>query len=509
MDIKSRSKKATFSNAASHPIVSDNVCESSSSCIKQNHDRTLSSCKLDMLIDAAQPTTTQSPNEQFNLIVDEKPITAVDWQEVMSRITLASLTQQHPSFNDIDFYNIETQACLNLTYQPGPIFVPTAHSKNSMFHLQLLSHPLMPLNALKTWKVGPLNITLLPLHNNIHDRFDDMVVHDNHPNLKKRLRSSKHSSVFVTDFSSSRKTSQNQTHFYRQYPFHTLDIKITDMSFPASGCLPMKLEFSVEVMDPLSRKTTFKVHSNPFVVISNCNQWTQGFAVCLKNFIFPNNSNQASFCRFFNFLQLGYLDSKGFSERRFLEPNEIRLWIKDTLDLIETFDFKRGKRDRVLFETHDIVSEDLFDYWFEKAGSVFYDLHTSNVGKLFQTLWAKGFIGIGSFVQTDNNEVSSNISESSHHDYHPGRCRLYVDTKTIDERPAHESYLILETPDVSYQLLSFERDHLAYFFEHSKNAMGCTHLVSVTNVGNTLPIETIFTPRNNTTSGGKSTTISR
>lgn len=412
----------------------------------------------------------QPPSEQFKAIVDEKPISAADWEEVLQLDSLGALTQRTPSFDMINPHDIRTHACLSLTKQPGPVYVANAHSATSLFHVQLLPHPLMPGQALKTWKVGPLKVQLLP------DSDDDSRL-----GSKKRGRPAKQSPP-PRQQPAKRKAHNAAASFHREYPFDKLDIQIADMSFPASGCRPMRLEFSVTIMDPLSREATFTVSSNPFMIISNCNQWKDGLAVCLRNFVFPNNSSQAPFNRFFNFLHLAYLDSKGFPEPRFLDPAEIRLWLRDALDVAQQHS-RSAERDRVLLETHGVVTEDLFETWFEMAGPVLYDLHTSNVGKLFQKLWATGFVGIGTTRPTDDPLEGS-----------PGHYRLNINTQMLDERP-QESYLVLQAPDHFYPLLALERDHLAYFFEHSRNSRDCTHLLSATTAGKTLPIQTIFAPR--------------
>jgi hypothetical protein len=221
------------------------------------------------------------------------------------------------------------------------------------------------------------------------------------------------------------------------------------------------------------------------MIISNCNQWKDGLGICLRNFIFPNTCTQASFNRFFNYLHLAYLDSKGFSEARYLDPTEILNWLLDSTEGEPRLD-----RDKQLLEIHQTVTMELFETWFETAGPVLYDLHTSNVGKLFQKLWAAGFVGIGA-----HRSVKDEL------DSEPGHCRLNINTLQGDDKP-YESYLVLQTQDKSYALLALERDHLAYFFEHSRNSQGCTHLISATDPNNALPIEEIYAPRGSISASG-------
>lgn len=412
----------------------------------------------------------QAPAEQFKAIVNEKPISAADWEEVLQLDSLGALTQRTPTFEVLNPHDIRTHACLSLTKQPGPVYVANAHSATSLFHLQLLPHPLMPAQALKTWKVGALKVQLLP------DGDDDVRL-----GSKKRGRPAKQSPP-PRQQAAKRKAHNATASFHREYSFDKMDIQIADMSFPASGCRPMRLEFSCTIMDPLSREATFTVYSNPFMIISNCNQWKDGLAVCLRNFVFPDGLGQAPFNRFFNFLHLAYLDSKGFPEPRFLDPAEIHLWLRDALDVAQQ-QSRSAERDRVLLESHNVVTEDLFENWFDMAGPVLYDLHTSNVGKLFQKLWATGFVGIGT-TRTSNDTLDTT----------PGHYRLNINTQLMDDRP-QESYLVLQAPGQFYPLLALERDHLAYFFEHSRNSRDCTHLISATTVGKALPIQSIFTPR--------------
>lgn len=414
----------------------------------------------------------QTPAEQFKAIVNEKPISAADWEEVLQLDSLGALTQRSPAFDALNPHDIRSHACLTLTKQPGPVYVANAHATAAVFHVQLLPHPLMPAQALKTWKIGPLKVQLLP------DGDDDM-----RSGSKKRGRPTKQSqSPPPRQTSAKRKAHNAAANFHREYTFDKLDIQIADMSFPASGCRPVRLEFSCSIMDPLSREATFLVYSNPFMIISNCNQWKDGLAVCLRNFVFPDGTTQAPFNRFFNFLHLAYLDSKGFPEPRFLDPAEIRLWLRDSLDVAQQ-QSRGAERDRLLLESHNVVTEDLFENWFDMAGPVLYDLHTSNVGKLFQKLWATGFVGIGT-TRTTNDTLDST----------PGHYRLNINTQLLDDRP-QESYLVLQAPNQFYPLLALERDHLAYFFEHSRNSRDCTHLISATTVGKALSIQTIFTPR--------------
>lgn len=402
----------------------------------------------------------QTPAEYFRAVVDKECIPAKTWSEDARFGDLSALTQRSPCFTLLDHLNIKTHACLAITDQPGPVFVANAHSASGSFRVQLLPHPLMPAQALKTWKIGPLKVTLL------NDSEDEAKIAS-----KKRGRPNKPSAKPL-------KRKVTTATLNRDYLFDKLDICITDLTFPASGCRPMRLEFSCTIMDPLNRVATFTALSHSFMIISNCNQWKDGLGICLRNFIFPDGTNQAPFSRFFNYLHLAYLDSKGFPEARYLDPLEIRTWLLDcaTNDL-------RMERDRILLDSHHTVTDDLFEAWFDVAGPVLYDLHTSNVGKLFQKLWAAGFVGIGTTRAqlTDLDQV-------------PGHYRLNINTQQSEEN-SRESYLILQSTTRSYALLALERDHLAYFFEHSRNSQGCTHLISATDDSLTLPIESIFAPK--------------
>jgi hypothetical protein len=411
---------------------------------------------FDSLVKATE-IERQSPADMFRAMVDQSPITSKSWSNDPLFGELSALTQRSPSFVLLDHMDINSHACLTITDQPGPVFVANAHSASGSFRVQLLPHPLMPAQALKTWKVGPLKVTLL------NDSEEEAKVAS-----KKRGRPNKPNSKPVK-----RKTMSATLN--RDYTFDKLDISITDLTFPASGCRPMRLEFSCTIMDPLNRVATFSVLSNAFMIISNCNQWKDGLGICLRNFIFPDGVNQAPFNRFFNYLHMAYLDSKGFDESRYLEPIEIKNWLLDCASHELRLD-----RERQLLEVHNTVTDDLFEAWFEVAGPVLYDLHTSNVGKLFQKLWAAGFVGIGT-----KRDHFGDL------DYVPGHFRLSINTQQTGEN-ARESYLVLQSRDMAYSLLALERDHLAYFFEHSRNSQGCTHLISATNPDQALPIESIF-----------------
>lgn len=422
---------------------------------------------IDSLVRAAERDRL-TPADFFQALVDSRIITAEEWAQGGVLSNLQALTQRTATFGILDHLDINTHACLSITSQPGPVFVANAHSPSGSFKIELLPHPLMPAQALKTWKVGPLKVTLL------NDSEDEAKL-----NSKKRGRPNK------TPIKPGKRKGTTAS-LQKDYPFDKLEIIITDLSFPASGCRPMRLEFSCSIMDPLNRVATFSVVSNSFMIISNCNQWKDGLGICLRNFIFPATSTQAPFSRFFNYLHLAYLDSKGFVEARYLDPTEIRNWLADS-----TQNELRLDRDRQLLEVHDTVTMDLFESWFEIAGPVLYDLHTSNVGKLFQRLWAAGFVGIGA-------HRSVNLADGSGE---PGYCRLNINTLQGDDKP-YESYLVLKTKEKSYALLALERDHLAYFFEHSRNSQGCTHLLSATDPNNVLPIEEIYAPKGAVSTSG-------
>jgi hypothetical protein len=414
---------------------------------------------FDTLVKATE-TERESPGEHFRITADRECFSAKTWSEDPRFGDLTALTQRAPVFTLLDHLNIKTHACLAITDQPGPVFVANAHSASGAFRVQLLPHPLMPSQALKTWKIGPLKVTLL------HDSEDEAKIAS-----KKRGRPNKAPLKPL-------KRKPTTATLNRDYLFDKLDICITDLTFPASGCRPMRLEFSCTIMDPLNRVATFTAMSHSFMIISNCNQWKDGLGICLRNFVFPEGANQAPFSRFFNYLHLAYLDSKGFPEARYLEPEEIRTWLLDCAS-----HDARMERDRVLLETHQTLTDDLFETWFDVAGPVLYDLHTSNVGKLFQKLWAAGFIGIGT--------KRSRLTEL---DQTPGHYRLTINTAQTDEQ-ARESYLVLQSLERTYSLLALERDHLAYFFEHSRNSQGCTHLLSATDDYLTLPIESVYAPK--------------
>lgn len=419
---------------------------------------------LDSLVRAAEKDTV-SPGEHFQRTVDLRAIPPIEWSEGTILYNLGTLIHRPPAFRFLDPLDITTHAVLAVTSQPGPVFVATAHAPSGSFRVELLPNPLMPAHALKTWKVGPLKVTLL-------NESDEEVK----PQTKKRGRANKLPTKTA-------KRKPMATTLQSEYPFDKLEVTISDLAFPASGCRPMRLEFSCHVMDPLGRQATFTAASNSFMIISNCNQWKDGLCVCLRNFVFPNGSSQAPFNRFFNYLQLTYLDSKGFPEARFLDPSEVKHWLLDSCVNEHQFE-----RDRQLLEQHQTVTIDLFETWFEIAGPVFYDLHTSNVGKLFQKLWAAGFVGIGSVrTITDDNT------------FKPGHCRLTINTRPSDDT-GNESYLMLQQGDKNYVLLTLERDHLAYFFEHSRNSQGCTHLLSSIIPGVTLPIEDVYAEKASRTS---------
>lgn len=409
---------------------------------------------LDSLVHAAE-TDPISIRESFQSTADKRPITPLEWSEGTTLYNLGSLIYRHPQFPVFDPTDITTHAVLAVTSHPGPVFVPPARSHCGAFRVELLPHPQMDPLARSSWKVSSLQITLL----------NESDGEPRPQQSKKRGRPPSKPRVVLMPIHS-------------EYAFDKLEATISDLTFPASGGRSARLEFECQVYDPsrpLRRQhANFIAHSNPFMVTSNCNQWTEGFRVCLRHFVFPDGATQAPFNRFFNYLQLLYLDCKGFPEARFLDPFEIHNWLLDS-----STDEHQLDRDRQLLATQQSVTLDLFDTWFGVAGQVFYDLHTTNVGKLFQKLWAAGFVGIGS-VRTKPDCT-----------YEPGHCRLTINSHPSDGS-CDESYLMLHQADKCYVLRTLERDHLSYFFQHSRHSLGCTHLLSSITPGAVLPIEEVY-----------------
>lgn len=414
---------------------------------------------------ATDKVDNRTPAEYFKAVVDHECIAPETWRSDQHFGDLAALTQSQPVFAAWDPQDIRTHACLAVTRQPGPLVVPNAHSPIGPFCVQLLPHPLMPVNALKTWKLSKLRVTV---------KCDEVEEFHTNAALNKNKKKRHRSATGVS--TRNKNAAQPVIGIIREYPFERMEIYIFDMTLPASGCRPVKLEFSCTVLDPLNRIATFTACSNPLTVTSNCNQWQGALGSFLKHAIFGEfGATQAPFCRFFNYLQLAYLGSKGFPDERYLEPEEIRGWMMrcavNGMRLLE--------RSGELLEKHEVVTFDLFEAWFEVAGTVFYDLHTTNTGKLFQRLWAAGFVAIGS---TSSAGPTTELAQT------PGYFRLNIDT----DQTSSQSYLVLQSLTRSHNLLQLERDHLDYFFEHSRNSEGCTHLMSFNDDHLVLPVESIF-----------------
>lgn len=407
----------------------------------------------------AQSSSKQKkPCEYFRSIVDMECITPETWNTEPMLNDLEALAQQSPSFLAFDTSNIDTHACLAVTDQPGPVLVANSNSTIGSFRVQLLPHPWMPAQALQTWKVSALKVSMIHLANSVTNGAS-----------KKRKRAGSSNNTPSKSF-----TAKKTTLSIREFIFDKLDISIADITLPPSGSQPVRLEFSCMVMDPLGRTTTYKALSLPFTVTSNCNQWKFGLGICLRHHIFPGRVQQAPFARFFNVVQLMYLATKAFPEARYLEPGEMMGWLLDCATLVPGM-----QRDHTLLTTHGVVTSELFEAWFDGAGAIIYDLHTCNVGKLFQKLWAEGFVGIGT-------KHPESILDSL-----PGHCRLSINTTHLDMRD-RESYLVLQSSSETYALLSLERDQLAYFFEHSRHSQHCTHLISAVDNSLALPIESVF-----------------
>jgi hypothetical protein len=442
------------------------------------------------LMETRVPTTQQTPADVFRGLVDRIRIDADSWMTNPMFASHARLTHVPVEFPLLDHLDLSTHAKLVITEQPGPFYIPNANQVSDRFRIQLVPHPLMPNGALSSWKVSPLHMRT--------------IVDGQHPNLtnssaKKSTKKRRHSETTNASSSTplvdpsqvqplvkSKRKVRDMAFIYADYPFGEagrLDLVIDDLVFQATGCRPMTVQFSCMAIDPLGRIHTFKVESNPLVVISNCNQWKEGLGICLRHLIFSSPSTtQVPFNRVFNYVQMACIATRGTDDYRYLSSVEIMVWLIDCCAMVVDNDPPIPKRDIDLLEKNDVVTKAVFDRWYEAAGPVLYDLHTCNVGKLFQKLWTSGFIGIGPYLFPDPY-----ISVY-------GCFRLVIDTTRI-VRDAQESYLVLQTSKRQYPLLALERDQLAYFLEHSRHSVGCTHLLSATSHGQSLVVDTVITKK--------------
>lgn len=400
-------------------------------------------------MDVKGDQTEKNIADEFRAMADAKIISPQVWEGSTFIKKLPFLLQSTPKFPIFDFHDISTHAALVVTSQPGMIHVPSSNSTLESFRVELVPHPCMPFGGLKSWRVGNLQVQAT---------VDDEV------GPKRKVRKGAKSSA-VSDIK-----------INRQYQFNFMDVLINDLKMSPTGMRPVVIKFSCVAMDPMNRSMEFTAYANPFGVFTNCNQWHFGMDICLRHHIFGKNCEQASFTRVFNYVQLAYLSTKGFAQDRFLQPEEITSWIFESVK-----DDHLLSRDLALFHSHDIVTKDLYSAWFESAGAIFYDLHTSNVGKKFQYLWATGYIGIGgSYRQEEMNDPE-------------GHYRMVICCER--DIPSTKSYLSLENSSSSHPLIPLERDNIGYFFEHSRNSIGCTHLVSFTEGGDPLPVEDLYDVR--------------
>lgn len=381
------------------------------------------------------------------------------WQDqLFGGIDLNDLTQETPTFPKFDENNILTHAVLCVTQQPGVVFLPSSKSNIGEFRVQLLPHPALPsVHPSKPWKIGPLKVSLA----------SDMPA----AGSKKRRRT-----MPLGDGDSTNSTRHLKS-LGREYAFQNMDTVVSDIKSSPTSCKPISIYFECTVEDALGRTALFSTLSRSFIVSSNCIQWIFGFANAVKNLVFANGTTgQVPFPRLFNYLQLAYLHSKGFEETRYLTEREIRSWINDFASTQV-----RMERDYELFHCHDTVSMALFLAWIDAAAVVFYDLHTAAVGKVFQNLWVAGFVGFGKPVPI------ASVQKEQQNDV---ICKLVIDT-TFTEWTTRESYLLLAGPISTHKLLALERDHLDYFLQCSKNALGCTHLIGASQEESLLSVESI------------------
>jgi hypothetical protein len=448
-------------------------------------------------------TTTSTIADYFYATVDHHVMQPNDWTDTLSNLH-AFTNENSTAFSVLlDPVDFKTHAKLCILKQPGPVLVPMTNTSLDTFCIELLPHPLLPPKALTLWQPKCLKVALL-----IDDTED--LSNTKASQSKKRKRDNTTISTPPTVA-----TSRIRRPVQKEYPFNNFRAELRDLVFPSTGGKSARLEFTCVVIDPLQRIVEFTALSNAFMIISNSNQWKDGLKVCLRHLVFFKDKYpfQAPFIRFFNYLQLVYLDSKGFYETRFLEAEEIRGWLLDSM----RNNSHNIDRDLQLLEKHQTITLSLFELWYESAGPLFYDLHTANVNKLFQKLWANGFIGIGlsSYLSVATPSTTSSptvvtptAAVTASDTKTQGHCRLMINTTYCNDNNndgKEESYLVLQFPynnNKQHVLLSFERDYLAYFFQHSRNSLECTHLVSVITPDVFMSVEQILT--NNFTSSPSS-----
>ena len=424
---------------------------------------TTAASSLQIFTTLAQESTT-SVVDRFQSLANERFIMPAEWESNEDLQDYVALSQCSPTFKSLDG-SMSTLAQLVVTHQPGPVFVPMANTYVDAFTVELVAHPLISSVIIDTWSVESLRVTMTYVEEDDVDQSGDAGA-----TTKKRKRVKKGYPSMATPTPKVR----SRTPLYsKEYPFANKVVAVRDMSFRASACRPVRLFFETTATDALGRKTIFATSSHPFMILSNCNQWKEGLALYLRHRVFEEGRDNTSFHRLFNYLQLAYLATKGFSGTRHLYPLEVMRWMIGAVQ-----SELRLKRDVVALEDVGVVSRHLFEAWCEHAGPIFYDLHTANTNKHFKLLWAKGYIGIGSVTAS-----TAAIPD--------GHCRLFINPSHFEtERREAASYLAMQTNTTTYSLLNLEKEYLAYFFEHSRNSAGYTHLVSVVE-GDAVTIETI------------------
>lgn len=430
-----------------------------------------------LLLAASSEHGTNGAYDLFHANVDGVIFSEQDWHKQGFVGDLQALAQEEPVlFGAVDKNDLTTQASLCITKQPGPVYVATTNARTETFIVTLAVNPLLPQSVCKTWKVSDLTVNIR------QDAKDDgniaFIQSSAGANPKKRGRAG------------TKKNGSRPVDLSTEYSFdHALKVVINDLVLPPSGGRPVRLEFGCTVTDAANKSVHFSASSFPFLVVSNCNQWPVGLEVCFKRLVFAREKTQVSFARFFNYLQLVYLATRCVEVERFFKPEEVYHWMVDASEHCLRMD-----RDRQLLAVHNVVTVEMFDMWFSQAGAVIYDLHTSNVGKLFQHLWSRGFVGIGDYALPKDGNYDD-----------AGTCRLIINTKFHDGdgydgqcvKLAVESYLVLKaTLDAStvrsHTLLDLERDFLAYFFEHARGSSGCKYLVNCDDEKELLPLSDLY-----------------
>ena len=417
--------------------------------------------------DVAPPSVQISPVAPTNIVLTKSlapkphdtfeqmngaPITPEMWLNPESGFgDLAALATPPPVFQEYIEDDMATHAVLAITIGPGLVNIPIASSYVGTWVVQLIPHSSLPANRLDEWQISDVEvIATLPINRA----------------LPKTSCKSKKGLAEKQKIVPTKVTKLPQSFAFDKNGRAVID----SIKLAASICQNVHLTFVCQV-EWNGVGCSFSVDTAPFQVISNYNQWPGPFAACLEHAIFsaPHDTD-APLARCHNIVQLGYLQTKSFSQHRFLSMDETWQWIEDycTASVVKNVDSALLAHDLHIAKTERRISRHMFRHWMASASKVFYDLHTTNFGKNFQSFWMSGFIGIGS-------KSTGTLG--------PGTARLFINTVPPTEEvgnPAASkfplSYLSYKDDTTRFNLPEFDRAHLEHFLYHSRHSVDAVRL---------------------------------